>query len=42
MDLPYLKAEHYEMLVSIINDIVDELDFMEMVQNGNGKGNWIF
>ena len=37
MDLPILEQEHYDMLVSIINDIVNEIEFMEMIQNERGR-----
>ena len=33
MDLPILEQEHYDMLVSIINNIVNEVEFMEMIQD---------
>ena len=37
MDLPILNSDHYEMLLSIINDIVDEIEFMELIKNGDGR-----
>ena len=37
MALPVMSQEHYDMLVSIINDIVDEIEFMEMVKNEKEK-----
>lgn len=42
MDLPILTQEHYDMLASIINDIVDELikiEFKELIESGKKGSN---